>query len=110
MTDGLFLQGALRYENYEDFDSEILFQLAGRLELTDTWNARASIGTGFRAPTPGQQGTVNVSTRLPDGIPVATGCSQLAAQSRKHLVPRHSSLSCPTALLSGLLAQSVRWT
>ena len=27
----------------------------------------------FQAPTPGQQGTVNVSTRLPDGIPVATG-------------------------------------
>ncbi|MEE3012130.1 MAG: TonB-dependent receptor, partial [Pseudomonadota bacterium] len=73
VTDSLFLQGALRYENYEDFDSEILFQLAGRLELTDNWNARASIGTGFRAPTPGQQGTVNVSTRLPDGIPVATG-------------------------------------
>ena len=48
VTDSLFLQGALRYENYEDFDSEILFQLAGRLELTDTWNARASIGTGFR--------------------------------------------------------------
>ena len=41
--------------------------------MTDAWNARASIGTGFRAPTPGQQGTVNVSTRLPDGIPVATG-------------------------------------
>ena len=73
VTDSLFLQGALRYENYEDFDSEILFQLAGRLELTDNWNARASVGTGFRAPTPGQQGTVNVSTRLPDGIPVATG-------------------------------------
>jgi iron complex outermembrane receptor protein len=73
VTDNLFLQGAVRYENYEDFDSEVLFQLAGRLMLTDNWNARASIGTGFRAPTPGQQGTVNVSTRLPDGIPIATG-------------------------------------
>ena len=73
VTDNLYLQGAVRYENYEDFDSEVLFQLAGRLILTDNWNARASIGTGFRAPTPGQQGTVNVSTRLPDGIPIATG-------------------------------------
>jgi iron complex outermembrane receptor protein len=73
VTDSLYLQGAVRYENYEDFDSEVLFQLAGRLMLTDNWNARASIGTGFRAPTPGQQGTVNVSTRLPDGFPVASG-------------------------------------
>ena len=73
VTDALFMQGAVRYENYDDFDSEVLFQLAGRLVLTDNWNARASIGTGFRAPTPGQQGTVNVSTRLPDGIPIATG-------------------------------------
>ena len=73
VTDALFMQGAVRYENYDDFDSEVLFQLAGRLILTDNWNARASIGTGFRAPTPGQQGTVNVSTRLPDGIPIATG-------------------------------------
>lgn len=73
ITDTLYMQGAVRYENYDDFDSEVLYQLAGRLELTDTWNARASIGTGFRAPTPGQQGTVNVSTRLPNGFPVATG-------------------------------------
>lgn len=34
---------------------------------------RGSFGTGFRAPTPGQQGTTNVSTRLPNGFPVATG-------------------------------------
>ncbi|MCY4356267.1 MAG: TonB-dependent receptor, partial [Gammaproteobacteria bacterium] len=73
ITDALYMQGAVRYENYDDFDSEVLFQLAGRLVLTDNWNARASIGTGFRAPTPGQQGTVNVSTRLPDGFPVASG-------------------------------------
>lgn len=73
ITDALYVQGAVRYENYDDFDSEILYQLAGRLILTDDWNARASIGTGFRAPTPGQQGTVNVSTRLPNGFPVATG-------------------------------------
>jgi iron complex outermembrane receptor protein len=50
VTDALFMQGAVRYENYDDFDSEVLFQLAGRLVLTDNWNARASIGTGFQSP------------------------------------------------------------
>ncbi|MGY0600565.1 MAG: TonB-dependent receptor plug domain-containing protein, partial [Paraglaciecola chathamensis] len=41
--------------------------------ISDDFNMRGSVGTGFRAPTPGQQGTTNVSTRLPEGLPVATG-------------------------------------
>ena len=73
LTDSLFLQGAVRYEDYDDFDSQITAKIAGRLELTDNLAMRASFGTAFRAPTPGQQGTTNVSTRLPNGFPVATG-------------------------------------
>ncbi len=73
VTDNLFLQGAVRYEDYDDFDAELVWKLAGKLDVTDTFGIRASIGTAFRAPTPGQQGTTNVSTRLPQGFPVATG-------------------------------------
>ncbi|MFK7863782.1 MAG: TonB-dependent receptor plug domain-containing protein, partial [Pseudohongiellaceae bacterium] len=73
ITDQLFMQGALRYEDYEDFGSEIVYQIAGRYEINDTFALRGSVGTGFRAPTPGQQGTINVSTRLPDGVPIAQG-------------------------------------
>jgi iron complex outermembrane receptor protein len=73
VTDRLFLQGAIRYEDYEDFDEEVTAKIAARLELTDNLSIRGSFGTGFRAPTPGQQGTTNVSTRLPNGFPVATG-------------------------------------
>jgi iron complex outermembrane receptor protein len=73
VTDALFLQGAIRYEDYSDFDKELVYKLAAQLDLSDTISLRGSIGTGFRAPTPGQQGTINVSTRLPDGLPVATG-------------------------------------
>ncbi len=73
VTDELFLQAAVRYEDYEDFDAEIVWKLAGQLDVTDNFGLRASIGTAFRAPTPGQQGTTNVSTRLPAGFPVATG-------------------------------------
>ena len=72
-TDKLFMQGALRYEDYEDFGSEIVYQVAGRYEFSDNVAFRGSVGTGFRAPTPGQQGTINVSTRLPDGVPIAQG-------------------------------------
>ena len=73
ITDALFLQGALRFEDYSDFDSELVWKLAGRYEITPNLAVRGSVGTGFRAPTPGQQGTTNVSTRLPNGLPVATG-------------------------------------
>ncbi len=73
ITDRLFLQGAIRYEDYDDFDSEIVWKLAGRYRVSEQFGIRSSVGTGFRAPTPGQQGTTNVSTRLPNGFPVATG-------------------------------------
>lgn len=73
VTDSLFLQAAIRYEDYDDFDSELVGKIAGKFNVSDTLGFRASFGTGFRAPTPGQQGTINVSTRLPDGFPVATG-------------------------------------
>ena len=73
VTDSLFLQAAVRYEDYDDFDAELVWKTAFQLDVTDTFGLRGSIGTAFRAPTPGQQGTTNVSTRLPNGFPVATG-------------------------------------
>ena len=73
VSDSLFLQAAIRYEDYSDFGDELVGKVAGRLLLNDNVALRASFGTGFRAPTPGQQGTTNVSTRLPNGFPVATG-------------------------------------
>ena len=73
VTDQLLLQGAFRYEDYSDFGSKLVGKLAARFAITDDIALRGSVGTGFRAPTPGQQGTTNVSTRLPNGFPVATG-------------------------------------
>jgi iron complex outermembrane receptor protein len=73
VTDQLFLQAAVRYEDYSDFGNEFVYKVAGRYRMNDQLALRGSYGTGFRAPTPGQQGTTNVSTRLPNGFPVATG-------------------------------------
>lgn len=73
VTDDFFIQTALRYEDYSDFGSEVVGKVAMKLSVTEDINLRGSFGTGFRAPTPGQQGTTNVSTRLPNGLPVATG-------------------------------------
>ncbi|MBU3021177.1 TonB-dependent siderophore receptor [Aestuariibacter sp. A3R04] len=73
VTDDIFMQAALRYEDYSDFGSELVYKVAGIYQITSEIAIRSSYGTGFRAPTPGQQGTTNVSTRLPNGFPVATG-------------------------------------
>ena len=58
------LGGALRLENFEDFGSTLNGKLAGRYGLTRSLGLRASLSTGFRAPTPGQQNAFNVSTQF----------------------------------------------
>ena len=73
LSDDLFAQAAVRYEDYSDFGSEVIYKLAAKYDITDSLGIRGSFNTGFRAPTPGQQGTTNVSTRLPNGFPVAVG-------------------------------------
>lgn len=73
LSEDLFVQAAIRYEDYSDFGAETVYKVAGRYSISDNFGLRTSFNTGFRAPTPGQQGTTNVSTRLPNGFPVATG-------------------------------------
>jgi iron complex outermembrane receptor protein len=73
VTNDLFVDLALRYENFSDFGETFDYKLAGRWKMTPDINLRASVGTGFRAPTPGQLSTINVSTRFPAGEPVAVG-------------------------------------
>ncbi|MBA3526152.1 MAG: TonB-dependent receptor [Sphingomonas sp.] len=49
------VQGALRYENYSDFGSDLNWKLASRFEPIDGFALRASASTGFRAPSLQQQ-------------------------------------------------------
>ncbi len=53
---------ALRAEDYDEFDSTFDFKLAGRYDVTDNFALRGTVNTGFRAPTPGQVNTLNVTT------------------------------------------------
>jgi iron complex outermembrane receptor protein len=73
VTERWLVEGAIRYEDYSDFGSTVIGKVASRFYVTDAFAIRGSAGTGFRAPTPGQQGTINVSTVLPFGQPVAQG-------------------------------------
>ena len=60
--DGWTVSGALRLEDFEDFGTTTNGKLSGRYRLGRAAALRASVSSGFRAPTPGQQNAFNVST------------------------------------------------
>ena len=53
---------AARLENFEDFGTTVNGKLSGRYRLAEPFSLRASLSSGFRAPTPGQQNGFNLST------------------------------------------------
>ena len=55
---------AARLEHFADFGTTLNGKLAGRYEFNPNVAARASLSTGFRAPTPGQSNAYNVSTQF----------------------------------------------
>ena len=62
--DNWLLAAALRHENFDDFGATTNYKLATNYGLTDELKVRGSYSTGFRAPTPGQQNTFNVTTEF----------------------------------------------
>ncbi|MYA42674.1 MAG: TonB-dependent receptor [Gemmatimonadetes bacterium] len=50
-----------RLENFSDFGLAVSGRVAARLNLTGAFALRGAAGTGFRAPTPGQQHAFNIS-------------------------------------------------
>ena len=75
-TANLLANAAARFERFSDspFGDVATWKLAGRYRINEAANLRGSVGTGFRAPTPGQISTTNVSTRIdPEGFPRAEG-------------------------------------
>lgn len=62
MFDNAVIGGAARFEDFDGFGTTLNFKLTGRFDVSDTLAVRGSVGTGFRAPTPGQSNARNVST------------------------------------------------
>lgn len=65
----LLLDGALRYENFEDFGDTFNVKLSGNYKPAPGLALRAGFATGFRAPTPGQSNAFNVTTELSGEAP-----------------------------------------
>ena len=64
LSEMLLVNGAVRYENYDEFGDTFDGKGAIRLQLTDTFALRASASTGFRVPTAGQANLRNVTTEF----------------------------------------------
>lgn len=75
MTPQWTVGGAVRWEDFDDFGTETTAKLSTRLQASEALAFRASFGTGFRAPTPGQQNAHNISTVYDPGSvePVESG-------------------------------------
>ncbi len=61
------LSTAVRFEDFEDFGTTTNGKISARAEVSDAVSLRAAVSTGFRAPTPGQQNSFNVTTAFLDG-------------------------------------------
>ena len=55
---------ALRVERFDAIGAATNGKLSARYRLSGAVSARGGVSTGFRAPTPGQQNTLNVQTTL----------------------------------------------
>ena len=64
MTDRWVLGAAVRYEDFSDFGSTTNFKLSSLYRLTEALSLRGTVSSGFRAPTPGQQQVLNVTTAV----------------------------------------------
>jgi iron complex outermembrane recepter protein len=62
LTDRLSAAVAMRFEDYDEFDETFDWKVSGRYQVTDMLALRATANTGFRAPSPGQVNTLNVTT------------------------------------------------
>ncbi len=60
--DPLLIALAVRGEQFEIFGSTLNYKAAANFKVTETMRLRGSYSTGFRAPTPGQQNTFNITT------------------------------------------------
>lgn len=73
ITEAFSMGVAGRYERYDTFGSAWVGKVNARYEISDAVALRATFGTGFHAPSPGQNNTQIVTTNFRGGNQVQTG-------------------------------------
>ena len=85
VNEHLLVGGALRFENYSDFGSDVSWKLNGRHRLGDMGSLRLSASTGFRAPSLHQIYLSNIQTLLSGGTVSNQGTFNNASPAIKAL-------------------------
>ena len=67
VTRNWLIDIAERFENYSDFGFVATQKIASRYKITDDFNIRGSVSTGFRAPTLQQLNFSNTNTNIVNG-------------------------------------------
>lgn len=68
LTENVFVGGAIRYEDYSDFGSNVTYKVSGRVKTSDNrFTFRGSISSGFRAPSLHQIYLSNIQTLVSGG-------------------------------------------
>ena len=68
LSDRFSAGAAARYEDYDDFGSELSGKLSARFAFNEAVALRGTVATGFRAPALGQQYYQAVTSNIIDGV------------------------------------------
>ena len=55
LSEDLFVQAAVRYEDYSDFGAETVYKVAAKYDLSDTFGVRGSFNTALELRLPGSR-------------------------------------------------------
>jgi len=72
-SEDLLLAAAVRFEDFDGFGSTTNYKLGANYKLTENMGVRATLSTGFKAPTSGQLNASNISTLIDNGVLVNKG-------------------------------------
>ena len=72
-SEDLLLAAAVRFEDFDGFGSTTNYKVGGNYKLTENMGVRATVSTGFKAPTSGQLNASNISTLIDNGVLVNKG-------------------------------------
>lgn len=72
-SEDLLLAAAVRFEDFDGFGSTTNYKLGANYKMTENMGVRATLSTGFKAPTSGQLNASNISTLIDNGVLVNKG-------------------------------------
>ncbi|MEZ5683589.1 TonB-dependent receptor [Novosphingobium sp.] len=73
LTEKFSMGVAARYEHYSSFGDAFVSKLNGIWHITDAFSLRGTVGTGFHAPSPGQNNVQVLTTTFLQGNQVQVG-------------------------------------